>query len=80
MEDSRDVPAGDLWRDVVNFIRDRKSTPDLYMPLLEHVASRPAPRGWYLEQMAERLKRPSYRAEIEDEIGLANVGYRLWQE
>ncbi|MHB0876652.1 MAG: hypothetical protein ACYC5O_11490 [Anaerolineae bacterium] len=72
--------TGSLWRDTVNFLGDGEVTPQILMPLLERVASRPRSDGYFLARMRECLRRPEDRAEVEQEIALTAIGHRIWTE
>ncbi|MEP6468155.1 MAG: hypothetical protein ABJC24_00130 [Chloroflexota bacterium] len=74
-----ELVVGGLWRDVVNFAGPSPA-PAVFIPLLDAIAPKWSRWTHFMGMMADVLRTPEHRRDIEEEVEWAVMGYRLWTE
>lgn len=70
---------GVLWRDVVNLVGESEPGPDLFWPLINHVAHHYADHSYFLGRLGDHLNDPGDRQRTLQELRWASVGFDIWQ-
>ncbi len=70
---------GALWRDVVNLIGESEPTPDIFWPIITHVAEHHAQHSYFLGRLSGHLSDLRDREDTLRELRWASVGHDLWQ-
>ncbi|MEQ9151056.1 MAG: hypothetical protein RLO06_06150 [Parvibaculum sp.] len=74
----KQAPGG-LWRDVVNELGEVTISPDMYLPVLESIASRWNSATSHFKFVERKLRESRRREDVLEPLERARLGYGVWK-